>query len=229
MAKKFDVFDATGKKILTSTSPITLTGLTPHTKYEGYTVSDGTITVPVDDIVTTDVVPDLPGLSVVAGNGQVTYTITPGKNDGSPVRGYKIYYDGKTFAAGMTLSGTITGLTNAVKLTFTATATNDAGESKMSNAVQVTPQDPSMVASVEYPQTEYTIKTGETMTITAKVLPATATDQGVYYTSGDESIAKYNQDTGLVTAGHAGNVKLLATAKGDDTKTATCMLHVVNA
>lgn len=229
MAKQFTVFDGSGKAVLTSPSPMVLADLTPHTSYAGYTVSDGTTTVPVDDILTTDVVPGLPGLSIVAGNGQVTYTITPGTDDGSPVTGYKLYYDNKTFDCGMNLTGTITGLMNAVQLTFAATASNDAGESALSNSVQVTPTDPTMVASVAYPQAEYTIAVGNTMTLVAKVLPTTATDQGITYMSADENIAKYNENTGLVTASAVGDVKLVATAKGDPDKSATVTLHVTTA
>lgn len=156
MAQRFDVYDSTGKAILTNVAnPITIPDLTPNTTYKGYQVAPtGTTEMhPVDDIVTDDEPASAPALAITSGNGQVSYTITPGDNAGSAVTSYRMYYasasdtDMIAVELGNQLTGTVTDLANGVGYTFEAVSINNAGESDRSNDVTVTPVDPNAPAT----------------------------------------------------------------------------------
>lgn len=68
------------------------------------------------------------------------------------------------------------------------------------------------------------IKEGETLQLTATVLPEGA-NQGVTWTSSSETNATVS-NTGLVTAVKAGNVTITATSTADTTKSATFSLVI---
>lgn len=150
MARTFNVYDATGKPILVNqVAPILLTDLTPNTTYKGYYVSpsdDLSTKSYVDDIVTADEVPSAPTIAVTAGNGQVTFVITPGDDAGTAVTGYRVYYASQTdtdmTAVDVAATGTIDELMNDTAYTFEAVAINNAGESERSTDVTITPSDP---------------------------------------------------------------------------------------
>lgn len=73
--------------------------------------------------------------------------------------------------------------------------------------------DPVPVTSVELDTTDVTIAAGDTIRLTATVLPADADNPQVTWTSGDESIATVSP-AGLVTAVAAGQTTVTATADG---------------
>ncbi len=75
-------------------------------------------------------------------------------------------------------------------------------------------------------QTEARLLSGETLRLSAKVLPWTITDDSVVWSSSDEALATVDPN-GKVTAKSAGTVTITAAAKLDPTKTAACTLEVV--
>ncbi len=82
------------------------------------------------------------------------------------------------------------------------------------------------VYNVSVSQTEARLLSGETLRLSAKVLPWTVTDDSVVWSSSDEALATVDPN-GKVTAKSAGTVTITAAAKLDPTKTAACTLEVV--
>ena len=81
------------------------------------------------------------------------------------------------------------------------------------------------VESVFLNKTEYTFNTiGNTLALTATVLPADATDKSVEWSSDNADVASVNQK-GVVTAMGNGNAVITVTTK-DKGKTATCVITV---
>lgn len=62
-----------------------------------------------------------------------------------------------------------------------------------------------------------TLKPSETSQIDAAVNPEDATDKGLVYSSGDDTVASVS-DTGLITANAVGSTKIKVAAHGDETK-----------
>jgi hypothetical protein len=131
-----------------SGSPITVTGLTNGTSYTftvkannaagaGPASAASAAVIPVT-------VPGAPtGVSAIAGNGQATVTFSaPASNGGSPITGYTVSGGGIDSNSGsLSLSHTITGLTNGTSYTFTVKATSSAGTGAASAAsAAVTPK-----------------------------------------------------------------------------------------
>ncbi len=83
------------------------------------------------------------------------------------------------------------------------------------------------VASVSLNKTATTIEAGATETLTATVLPETATDKSVTWSSSKESVATVD-NTGKVTAVAAGEATITVTTT-DGSKTATCTVTVTAA
>lgn len=88
--------------------------------------------------------------------------------------------------------------------------------------VTVTPRTIS-VESITLNKTQLSLVKGATETLTATVLPTTATDKAVTWESGDTAVATV--ENGVVTAVAAGNATI--TAKAGE-KTATCAVTVTN-
>lgn len=149
MAKQFDVYDATGKKIQSGVdSPIKISGLKANTSYTGYslTYKDESEREVVDTFTMADIKPDAPTVQVTADNAQAFVKIVAGENKGSALTAGKIYYTDGTNAKTQELkageAGTISGLTNGTEYSIQATVTNKAGESAKSAVVKVTPVAP---------------------------------------------------------------------------------------
>ena len=85
--------------------------------------------------------------------------------------------------------------------------------------------DPTKVTSVEVNPTSLDLYRGETASLGAKVLPLTASDRTVSWSSSNPSVATVDEN-GVVTAIAAGNATVTATANGDNTKKATCAVTV---
>ena len=84
--------------------------------------------------------------------------------------------------------------------------------------------DPIPVTSVSLDKTSHTMNEGETVTLTATVLPANADDPSVSWESDNEAVAKVN-DNGVVTAVSPGNATITVTTT-DGEHTATCTIKV---
>lgn len=84
---------------------------------------------------------------------------------------------------------------------------------------------PITVESITLNHSEYEILTNATDQLTAKILPANATNQSVKWTSSNEAVALVG-DNGLVRAVAPGYAKVTATAKDGSGVSASCMYHV---
>jgi len=100
----------------------------------------------------------------------------------------------------------------------TATITAKAGDKSATCAITVVATP---VTSVTLDRTSASLKAGETVTLTATVIPDDATDKTVTWTTSDASVATV--DNGVVTAKKVGTATI--TAKTGD-KSATCEVTV---
>ncbi len=124
-----------------STSTVTLTGLTPGTAYTVYgNVSNnfGTSTNTANAAAATpSTLPEAPTIgTATGGNASATLTFTAGNSGGSSITNYKYSIDGTTYTAfspAQTTSPlTISGLTNDTAYTFRLKAVNANGDSPAS-------------------------------------------------------------------------------------------------
>lgn len=96
------------------------------------------------------------------------------------------------------------------------------------NTVSVTVVDAAIpVSSITLNQTTASMLVGETLQLTATVLPATATDKTVTWTSSDSGAAKVDQN-GLVTALEQGTATITATPNGNSALKATCEITLAH-
>ena len=109
------------------------------------------------------------------------------------------------------------GVVTALKVGF-ATIAAKAGGKTASCAISVVAIP---VSSVTLNRTSATLKKGETLTLTATVSPADATDKTVTWSTSDRSVATV--DNGVVTAVKGGTAIITATAGN---KSATCTIVV---
>ncbi|MBO7364444.1 MAG: S8 family serine peptidase, partial [Lachnospiraceae bacterium] len=92
--------------------------------------------------------------------------------------------------------------------------------------VVVTPVDPYTASSVSVIPDRLDLYKGDTADLTANVLPLTAQDRTVTWSSADPSVASVDS-TGHVTAVSAGSTTITATANGNPAKSATIPVTVV--
>jgi hypothetical protein len=140
-----------------STSTVTLTGLTPGTAYTVYgNVSNnfGTSTNSSNaSAATPSTLPEAPTIGTAAGgDASATLTFTAGNSGGSSITNYKYSTDGTTYTAfspAQTTSPlTISGLTNGTSYTFRLKAVNANGDSPTSSASNSV--IPSLSLTVDY-------------------------------------------------------------------------------
>lgn len=81
------------------------------------------------------------------------------------------------------------------------------------------------VASIELNQTSAELTDGQTLQLTARLMPEDATDKSVIWTSSDEAIAMVDQN-GLVTAMGAGTATITATTTDSSDLSASCIVTV---
>ncbi len=102
-------------------------------------------------------------------------------------------------------------------------ATSEDGEKKATCVVTVV--DENKVAEVKLDVDEFQILINDTRQITVTVLPESATNKNIIWSSDDESVATVNSE-GLVTAINIGEATITATSENGD-KSATCLVKVV--
>ena len=120
------------------------------------------------------------------------------------------------------------GLVTAVAAgtaTITAT-TNDGSELSASCAVTVLPNIV-LATSMDLNQSNAEVNVGETVQLTAIVLPEDATDKTVTWASSDESVAAVDEN-GLVTAVAPGTATITATTNDGSELSASCVVTVMN-
>ena len=118
--------------------------------------------------------------------------------------------------------GTVTALAEGT-VTITASATDGSNCSASCNVVIT--KKIIKAESIKLSDTNITLETGKTTTVTATVLPLDANDQTVSWSSSDTSVATVSS-TGTITAVKAGNAVITCTANGGDNVTAICAVTV---
>ncbi len=116
-------------------------------------------------------------------------------------------------------------LTAIAKGNATITVTTAEGAKTATCAVTVN-EKVYAVTGVSLDKTEASIMEGTTLTLTATIAPANATNQNVSWSSSDQSVATVAN--GVVTAVAPGNCTITVTTE-DGGKTATCALTVTSA
>ena len=86
--------------------------------------------------------------------------------------------------------------------------------------------DPILTTSIELNETEIEVTEGETVQLTATVLPEDATDKTVTWASSDESVASVDEN-GLVTAVAPGAATITAMANDGSNLSASCNITVL--
>ncbi|MBQ3376437.1 MAG: cell wall-binding repeat-containing protein [Erysipelotrichaceae bacterium] len=113
---------------------------------------------------------------------------------------------------------------------YIAVFVGDYAGNEAAAAIQVNnngQSDPYSVSSVTITPASLDLYKGNTADLTAKVLPLTATDRTVTWTSNKTSVATVDS-SGHVTAVGTGTATITATSNADSTKSATCSVNVVS-
>ena len=82
------------------------------------------------------------------------------------------------------------------------------------------------VTEVKITSTVTEVKVGETITLTAEVLPADATNKTVTWTSSDTTVATVDSSKGVVTGVKEGKVTITAKAKDGSGKKASIKIKI---
>jgi len=122
------------------------------------------------------------------------------------------------------VASVVNGVVTAISAgTATITVTTQDGNFTATSVVTVNPAT-TPVISVTLSHTSAIVTAGESLTLTATVLPANATNQNVTWTSNNTSVATVNNN-GLVTAVSAGTATITVTTE-DGSFTATSVITV---
>ena len=214
--------NATDKTVSWSSSDGSVASVDANGKVTGLKIGTATITakagdqsatckVTVKPIPVTSISLDHPTLEIqLEDSAQLTATVGPANATDKTVSW--------SSSDGSVASVDANGKVTAGKA-GTATITAKAGDQSVTCEVTVTAIP---VTSISLDQTSLTMKSGDTVVLTATVGPANATDKTVSWSSSDGSVASVDAN-GKVTAGKAGTATI--TAKAGD-KTATCPVLV---
>ncbi|MCS3800994.1 Ig-like domain-containing protein [Niastella sp. OAS944] len=132
-----------------------------------------------------------------------------------------VYKTSNESVATVNLNGVVTGKA-AGTVTITATSVEGNYASTKNYTVVYTP-----VTSVTLNTTNANIFVGDTIPLTATVLPAKASNKTIVWTSADTTIAKVSA-TGFVNGVKEGDVVIKATSADNATKFAQASVHVAN-
>ena len=133
---------------------------------------------------------------------------------------------GSTLPDGLNLENdTITGTpTTAGDSTFIVTATNTNGSDSKEYTLTINPA-PVLVTGISLNNSNLSLYTGKTATLTATVTPENATNKAVTWKSSDDTIATVDNN-GKVTAVKEGTATITATAADGSGVYATCTVTV---
>ena len=133
---------------------------------------------------------------------------------------------GSTLPGGLNLEkDTITGTpTTAGDSTFIVTATNTNGSDSKEYTLTINPA-PVLVTGISLNNSNLSLYTGKTATLTATVTPENATNKAVTWKSSDDTIATVDNN-GKVTAVKEGTATITATATDGSGVYATCTVTV---
>ena len=101
---------------------------------------------------------------------------------------------------------------------------SDSWNQYFGSIVEMAP-DPVLATSIELDVTETEVTEGESLQLTATILPEDATDKSVTWTTSDVAVAMVDQN-GLVTAIAPGTTTITATTVDGSNLTASCMVTV---
>ena len=147
---------------------------------------------------------------------QLTATVTPEDAEDRSVT----WSSSDNSIATVNAEGVVTAIKEGTA-TITAT-TNDGSNLKATCTVKVSIMP---VASITLNITEKTLEEGETVNLTASVLPANASNKSLAWTSSDENIATVDAN-GLVTAVKEGTATITAKANDGSNVSAQCTINV---
>jgi len=172
-----------------------------------------TVNVPVVEV--TSVTLDITAKSlVVGGTVTITATVLPANATNKTVT----WSSSNSAVATVSAAGLVTAI-SAGTATITATSNN----SKTATAAITVTLPVVEVTSITLDITAKTLNVNETVTITATVLPANATNKTVIWTSSNIEVATVSA-AGLVTAKKSGSATITATS--NNAKTATAVITV---
>lgn len=142
---------------------------------------------------------------------------------------YNIYKNGTKILSGLTEKTYMdTGLAPHTEYSYQVSATNEYGESALSNSINVTTAY-SPVSDVQLSKTSTSGLIGGSDTVTAVIQPDTA-EPGVIASSSNESIATVAWDDGAsawrINFVSAGSATVTFTSTADNTKSSTCDVTV---
>ncbi|MCG8700934.1 MAG: Ig-like domain-containing protein, partial [Bacteroidales bacterium] len=210
-----------------------VTGNTAGTVYIVVTARDGSgvkdsilvkvYTIPVTSIALS--APAASGDSVEIGSTiQLTAEVLPANATDDSV----VYSTGDASIATVSDAGLVTGVA-AGNVTITATAYDGSTIAGTIDVKVFEGQVPVTSISLSAPAINGdSVEIGNTLQLTAEVLPGNATDDSVIYSTGDASIATVSA-TGLVTGVAAGTVTITATANDGSAVTGTIDIKVYEA
>ena len=147
---------------------------------------------------------------------QLTATVTPEDAEDRSVT----WSSSDNSIATVNAEGVVTAIKEGTA-TITAT-TNDGSNLKATCTVKVSIMP---VASITLNITEKTLEEGETVNLTASVLPANASNKSLAWTSSDENVATVDAN-GLVTAVKEGTATITAKANDGSNVSAKCTIKV---
>jgi len=136
-----------------------------------------------------------------------------------------IWSSGNEGIAKVNAAGLVTAVAEGTAV-ITAVARDGSGKSG-SVTVTVTPWDGVVpVSSVIINEGNFPLVTGDTRQLSVNILPETATNKAVSWSSGDTGVATVSLDGGLVTAIATGTAVITATAKDDSGKSGSITVTV---
>ena len=151
---------------------------------------------------------------------QLTVEISPANADNQNV----IWSSDNQAVVTVSNTGMLTAIGTGIAV-ITAT-TEDGQKTDASTITVLAPDDPIVeVIRIEINLEEFSLETGETQELTTEIIPLNATNQGVVWSSSNETIAAVNA-SGIVTAIGAGIAVITATTE-DGQKTDTSTITVL--